>query len=59
MVSFFFIRNFFIRYNEKESDKETGGTICEKVHRGQEAIGFRRGVEPKGNACGRIAGLPY
>ena len=29
-------------YYERISDKETGGTICEKAHRGQETIGFRR-----------------
>lgn len=31
-------------FNERISDKETGGTICEKAHRGQETIGLGRCV---------------
>ena len=40
--SLLFIRENYKHFNERISDKETGGTICEKVHRGQETIGFKR-----------------
>ena len=37
-------REIYNSYYERISNKETGGTICEKAHRGQETIGLERCV---------------
>jgi len=43
-ISKIYFREGYKLFNERISDKETGGTICEKAHRGQETIGLGRCV---------------